>query len=112
MTNGRAPDEGINGAVAAVLRGERAAMGITIAELSERSGVPVVTVQRLLAGRRPFTVAVLDQLAYALGRTGADVHLDAQSRTSGADEELVQRFMAGLTRALGRENRGLRNHQS
>lgn len=64
---------GLNGAVAAELRAQRARIEITQEEVSARSGVPLVTVQRMLAAKRPIDVAMLDKLARALETDAASV---------------------------------------
>ena len=77
---------GINGAVAAELRAERAALGLTQEQVSNLSGVPLVTVQRLLAAKRAIDVEQLDKLARALGTTAEQVMVNAVARLSrGSD---------------------------
>jgi transcriptional regulator with XRE-family HTH domain len=71
---------GLNGAVAAVLRGERAAAGLTLEELADRSGVPVVSLRRFLAGERAINVAVLHSVTQALGVEPSEVLEAAQTR--------------------------------
>lgn len=61
-----APKIGLNEAVVNVLRTQRAATDVTIAELAERTHIPVVTVQRLLAGKRPLRLDTLDALCRGL----------------------------------------------
>lgn len=72
--------QGINGAVAAVLRGELAAQGKTQGDLADLSGIPVVSVQRYLAPSRAIDVEVMEKLATALGRTVLDVLTAATAR--------------------------------
>lgn len=88
-------DEGLNGSVAAVLRDARATAGYTIEQLAERSGIPVVTVQRLLAARRAITMAAFDALCYGLGVSPANVMTAALTRDH-ADRDLVARVLAGI----------------
>lgn len=90
------PADGLNGAVAAVLRGERAVAGMTIEELSERSGVPRVSVQRFLAGRRPINLDVLQSLCAGLRILPEDVVVQARERQRRASPELVERLLAGV----------------
>lgn len=71
---------GLNGAVAAVLRGERAASGMTLEQVAAKAGIPVVTVQRLLAAKRAIDVAAIEALADALGTTPPDVVAAAKDR--------------------------------
>jgi transcriptional regulator with XRE-family HTH domain len=92
-------NEGLNGAIAAVLRGERASANITIAELATRSGVPKVTIQRLLAARRPITMEALERMCNGLQISPVEVTLSAVHRMGEADPELVAHVMAGFTRA-------------
>lgn len=91
----RSHDEGLNGSVAAVLREERTSAGLTIEQLADRSGIPVVTVQRLLAARRAITMTALDALCYGLGVSPAEVLTLALARDH-ADPELVARVRAGI----------------
>lgn len=89
----------LNAAVAAVLRGERAALGLTIEELSRRSGIPAVSLQRFLAARRTINFDVLEDLAPAVRMQPADIVILAQERISRGDPELVARMRAGIARA-------------
>lgn len=57
---------GLNAAVVEVLSSERKAARLSLAELAERSGVPLVTVQRLMAGRRGLRLDTLDALCAGL----------------------------------------------
>lgn len=77
---------GINGAVAAELRAERAALGLTQEQVSGLSGIPLVTVQRLLAAKRAIDVEQLDKLARALGTTAERVMVNAVARLSRSAE--------------------------
>lgn len=54
-------------AVAAELRAERAAKKISIRELSEASGIPEVSLNRYLAGRRDIPGSVLMSIGEGLG---------------------------------------------
>lgn len=82
-------------AVAAELRGEAAAQGITHATLSKLSGVPKVSVQRYLAGERDFPMAAFYRLVEALSVDPAELMAAAVRRmerledtpASGADSE-------------------------
>jgi transcriptional regulator with XRE-family HTH domain len=69
--------EGLNGAVADVLRGLQSRERMTQADLAERSGIPLVSVQRYLACTRPIDLEVLAAFARALGTTPHDVTLEA-----------------------------------
>lgn len=71
---------GLNGAVAAVLRGERAATGLTLDQLAEKSGISLTSVQRFLQAKRDINVAVLAALAEALDTTPEAVVAAAQER--------------------------------
>lgn len=70
----------MNSAVAAVLRAEIAATGMTQSELEQRSGIPIVSLQRYLAGKRPISVETLDAVAGALGMTILDVFEEVERR--------------------------------
>jgi len=76
---------GLNGAVAAVLRGERAATGMTLEQLAEASGIPLVSVQRFLAAKRAIDVQVLSALSDALGVSAIHVVKSAQERLARPD---------------------------
>lgn len=90
--------------VAAVLRGERAVAGMTIEELAERSGVPKVSVQRFLAGRRAINLDVLEALCTGLRLTPEDVVAQARERQQRAHPELVERVLAGVKRGTGTDS--------
>lgn len=109
----RSHDEGLNGSIAAVLRDERLSAGLTIEQLAERSGVPVVTVQRLLAARRAITMAVFDDLCHGLGLSPDDVMITARKRLR-ADPELVARVLAGIQPKTRASKRGesMATHES
>lgn len=72
--------EGLNGAVAAELRAEKAAQNLTNQDIADSSGIPVVSVQRYLAPTREIDVTVLGRLAVALGKTAAEVVEAAEVR--------------------------------
>lgn len=76
------------GALAAEIRAERAALGITVKELAVRSGVPYGTLNRLLPGTQDFTFSQLTQIATGLGITPAELS-DRAVRRMGGLEALV-----------------------
>lgn len=80
---------GLNGAVAAALSGMLRESGMRQTDLAERSGIPAVSVQRYLDGKRPINVDLLQRLANALNATPMDVILRAaqiQARMIGSEE--------------------------
>lgn len=85
------PRLGLNGAVAEVLNGERAAAGWTFDKLAERSGIPKRTLMRLVsptsAERRAINLDRLEQLATAFGLTPAEVLTAAAERLARADTD-------------------------
>ncbi len=81
----RGHDEGLNGALAAVLREERIKLGLTIEALAERSGIPLVTVQRLLAARRALTMETFDRLCHGLALSPVEAMRRALSQRDAAD---------------------------
>lgn len=70
---GVANDSGFNGAVVQVLRDERLAAGLTIEDVSERSGIPAAYLQRLSAATRRITATHFIALCTALGLDAAAV---------------------------------------
>lgn len=80
MTPVPGPGEGLNAAVAAELRAERAARRITLQQLADESLVPLMSVRRYLNADRNIDVAVLYALAKALGTTPLEVVEAAQIR--------------------------------
>lgn len=77
---------GLNAAVAAALRAEKAAAGMTNRTLAERSSITVASVQRYLAADRHIDVNVLDALAQALQTTPNRLIQAAQERMTRSDE--------------------------
>lgn len=71
---------GLNGAVASVLRGEKAMAGISNHALADRSGVPYESVRRYLAAERAIDVDILDKLSGVFGLTAAEVMRRGQLR--------------------------------
>ena len=61
--------ENLTRAVAQQLQAERAAAGMTYAQLAEASGVNEQSITRYLTGKRDFKIEVLGQLADALSLT-------------------------------------------
>jgi transcriptional regulator with XRE-family HTH domain len=80
MTPIEGPDAGLNAAVAAELRAERAAQNLTVQELAERSAVPYASLRRYLAAERHIDVATLETLAKALGTSTPDLVWAATER--------------------------------
>ena len=76
----KAHAEGLNGAVAAELRAEKAAQNLTNQDLADRSGIPIVSVQRYLVPKRAIDLVVLEQLAAAVGKTPAEIVEAAERR--------------------------------
>lgn len=77
-------NSGLNSAVVRVLCSERAACGITLAVLSQRSRVPLVTVQRVMAGVRPLRLDTLEALCAGLQVSPAVVLARAEQQTGTA----------------------------
>lgn len=71
--------------ISAQIRAERAAAGLTQAELGRRSGLPRLTVMRLESGARVPDATQLDRIAKALG-------LAASELVRRAEERLVSRL--------------------
>lgn len=67
-------------AVAAELRAERAAAGITIAALASDAGIPEVTLRRYLKNTRDLPLPALVALSFALGVNPAIILTRAQER--------------------------------
>lgn len=90
------PDSGLNAAVAAVLRGEKYAQRLTNRQLSERSGIPEVSVQRYLDAKRDLKVDVLAALAASVGLTAGELINAAAIRLGRPDQSLIDSAAAGL----------------
>ena len=71
-------------AVAAVLRGERAAQRITFDELAVRSDLDKSTVLRMLNNQRDMKMAQFSALCGALGVSSVDVMAAAEERVKRA----------------------------
>lgn len=82
----RDPSEGINAAIAAELRAERAAKRLTIDELSDKSGIPRRTLLRLLAAERHINVDQLAGLAVGLGVSQSDLFARGAARLKREQE--------------------------
>lgn len=83
-----------NTAVAAQIRADAAAAGISNAELARRAGVPVVSMNRYLTTKgepRPINVATLAAIAAALGLEPGGILDEAQRRVSRTDYTLAAR---------------------
>lgn len=80
MTPIEAPEAGLNAAVAAELRAERAAQNLTVQQLAARADVPYASLRRYLAAERYIDVAVLHALAGALGTSSASLVAAAEDR--------------------------------
>lgn len=91
MTNfDRDPATGLNAALAAELRAERAAKHMTIADLAERSGVSRSTLIRMLNAARPISVVPLQDLSEVLGVKTSCLLARAERRLA-ADQEITPR---------------------
>lgn len=90
----RDPAAGMNGAVAAVLRGERAASGVTLEELSGMTEIPVVSLQRYLKAKRHLDVDIVWNIALALDLEPTDVFSQAKVRLERENPFAVQESAA------------------
>lgn len=77
---------GLNGALAAVLRGELAASDLRQQDLADRSGIPLISVSRYLNAKRHIDVKALAALAEALDLTARELVEAAESRLVRMDE--------------------------
>ncbi len=84
-TLNRDPAEGLNAAVAAELRAERAAQGVSIADLGDRSGISKSTLLRLLNEKRLIGMEALNDIATALGVRATTIVGRAERRLAGED---------------------------
>lgn len=57
----------INKATAKAIAAERAIAGLTVRELSEKAGIPLSTLMRILGAEREIKVTQVDRLAHAFG---------------------------------------------
>lgn len=76
------PAEGLNGAVAAELRAERAAQNMTLQQLAEAADVPFPSLRRYLAGERHIDVSVLEAVAAALSLDAFEIVRRAGARAA------------------------------
>lgn len=76
------PGLGLNGMVAAVLRGARASRmtRLTQDELAAKAGIPLVSLRRYLNGHRNIDMAVLAAICDAMGVDPHDVIAEARRR--------------------------------
>ena len=80
----RNPSEGLNAAVAAELRRERAAQQVTIETLVERTGLSRSTVLNSLNAKRLLGVEAVAAIAQALGVGVTTIFVRAEGRISAA----------------------------
>lgn len=84
---------GLNGAIAAVFRGELAASDLRQQDLADRSGIPLISVSRYLNAKRRMDLATVEALAAALEIDLIDVVKAAEQRlirmntTAARDED-------------------------
>lgn len=76
------PARGLNAAIAAELRAERAASRMSFDELAERTGISKRTLLRLLNGERAVTMAYLETICEELGVTMSAIAARAEARMS------------------------------
>lgn len=74
-----------NRALAAEIRAERAAVGLTVKELAIRSGVPYGTLNRILPGERDISYTQMVQIAAALHVDPAELSNRAMRRMGGLE---------------------------
>jgi transcriptional regulator with XRE-family HTH domain len=74
-----------NRALAAEIRAERAAVGLTVKELAVRSGVPYGTLNRILPGERDINYTQIVQISAALGLDPAELSNRAMRRLGGLE---------------------------
>lgn len=67
----------INQAIAGELRAEQNKRKLSQAELSNRSGIPIATMQRLMTGKYDIRAEALVSVALAIGADPADIMRDA-----------------------------------
>jgi len=79
------PARALNNAVAAELRELREKAELSNRQISDRTGIPEVSVQRYMAGTRPIKIDDLASMAYALGGDPAEVFRAATARVSAKD---------------------------
>lgn len=92
------PASGMNAAVAAELRAEKAALGLTNQDLADRSGIPVVSVQRYLAPSRNIDIEILGALCDALGVSLTEIARAAEARLSRPTTEAERDAAAAVDR--------------
>ena len=81
MVSNQSPADGLNGAVARTLNGERAAAKVSFDELARRTDISKRTLLRTLSTmERDLDLRVIEKIARALGLTSLDVFLLAEQR--------------------------------
>ena len=77
-----APANDYAAAVAATLRAERGAAGLTMEQLAARSGIVRITLHRVLHSQRAMTVAQLAALAAVFDMTPSELLTEAERRSA------------------------------
>ena len=88
--------DGVNGAVASILREARLAAGLTLEEVARRAGIPHVSTQRFLSAKRAMNLNTFEALCRAMGLSPAKV-LEAAMRAD-VNPDLVERVLRGSRR--------------
>lgn len=83
-------EQGLSEAIAAVIRGEAAAQKLGVPALAKAAGVPYPTLARYLADERAITIAAVEKIAPALGRSVAWIVERAEARRGDALAEYVR----------------------
>ena len=77
-----APPDEYATAVAAAMQAERAALGLTVAELARRSGMVGITLHRVLHSQRAMTVAQLAAVAAVFNMRPSQLLAEAERRSA------------------------------
>jgi transcriptional regulator with XRE-family HTH domain len=96
MVTPRRQASAISRAVGDVILGRYKRLRLSQADLSERTGISVTTMRRLIAGEAEFDVDQLFVIASTLGVSAADILREAEDEVLAG---VVKRGLVGLPRA-------------
>ena len=102
----------INEATAKALSAERAASGLTIKELAEKSGIPERTLIRVLKGERDINMLQISKLAPVYGMQPHEIIVEAERYIARDRRNAAINVMDSTMNAEDREREALRRAAS